>query len=56
MASISDAGILIAQGHHQGADQQCFLRPDKANRHRRTLGDRVYPAAAKRLASTGKAA
>ncbi len=33
MASISDAGILIAQGHHQGADLQCFLRPDKANRH-----------------------
>ncbi|OGB29055.1 MAG: ATP-binding protein [Burkholderiales bacterium RIFCSPLOWO2_12_FULL_61_40] len=33
MASITDAGILIAQGQHQGADLQCFLRPDKANRH-----------------------
>jgi DNA helicase HerA-like ATPase len=33
MASISDAGILIAQRQHKGGDLQCFLRPDKANRH-----------------------
>jgi DNA helicase HerA-like ATPase len=33
MASIQDEGILIAQ-HTQGkATVQCFLRPDKANRH-----------------------
>ena len=33
MASISDDGILIAQ-HGSGASTvQCFLRPDKANRH-----------------------
>ena len=33
MTSKSDAGILIAQRHHNGTDLQCFLRPDKANRH-----------------------
>jgi DNA helicase HerA-like ATPase len=33
MASISEAGILVAQRQHQGAELQCFLRPDKANRH-----------------------
>lgn len=33
MASITDAGILMAQRHHQGTQVQCFLRPDKANRH-----------------------
>lgn len=33
MATITDAGILLAQRHHKGADLQCFLRPDKANRH-----------------------
>ena len=33
MAPSSDAGILIAQRHHEGTALQCFLRPDKANRH-----------------------
>lgn len=33
MASTPDTGILIAQRSHNGTDTQCFLRPDKANRH-----------------------
>jgi DNA helicase HerA-like ATPase len=33
MASTEDAGILIAQRQHKGTAVQCFLRPDKANRH-----------------------
>ena len=33
MASTSDAGILIAQHGTGNSTVQCFLRPDKANRH-----------------------
>jgi len=33
MAPPNDAGILIAQGPRGKAPAQCFLRPDKANRH-----------------------
>ncbi|WP_395668798.1 helicase HerA-like domain-containing protein [Rhodoferax sp.] len=33
MASIQDEGILIAQRTAGGQGIQCFLRPDKANRH-----------------------
>ncbi|NBT93201.1 MAG: DUF853 family protein, partial [Betaproteobacteria bacterium] len=33
MAPPNEAGILIAQGPRGKAPAQCFLRPDKANRH-----------------------
>jgi len=33
MAPPTEAGILIAQGPRGKAPAQCFLRPDKANRH-----------------------
>ena len=33
MAPPNEAGILIAQGPRGKAPTQCFLRPDKANRH-----------------------
>ena len=33
MASITEDGILIAQRHNGKDTIQCFLRPDKANRH-----------------------
>ena len=33
MALSDDAGILIAQGSPSKNPAQCFLRPDKANRH-----------------------
>ncbi|OYU41661.1 MAG: ATP-binding protein, partial [Burkholderiales bacterium PBB4] len=33
MASIHDEGILIAQQGSGSSTVQCFLRPDKANRH-----------------------
>ncbi|MCF8169030.1 MAG: DUF853 domain-containing protein [Rhodoferax sp.] len=33
MASFDEAGILIGQRQHGSNPLQCFLRPDKANRH-----------------------
>ncbi|MEY2861264.1 MAG: hypothetical protein RL392_1722, partial [Pseudomonadota bacterium] len=33
MASSTDNGILIAQHQNDKSTVQCFLRPDKANRH-----------------------